>query len=56
MNYCYNATNRGKPKYSEENLSQCKLARTDPAARDLGLNAGFWDVRPTANHLKNWIA
>jgi hypothetical protein len=41
MNHFYNDTDREKPKYSEENLSHCKLARTCPAARDVGLNAGF---------------
>jgi hypothetical protein len=41
MTNCYKNTERGNPKYSEKNMSQCKLARTGRAARDLGLNAGF---------------
>lgn len=41
MNHCYNDIDRGKPRYSEENLSHCKLARTGPTIRDMGLNAGF---------------
>ena len=39
MNPCYSNTDMGKSKYSEENLSQCQLARSDPSARDLELNA-----------------
>jgi hypothetical protein len=46
-----NDTDRGKPKYSEENLSQCHLSTTNLTWTNLWMNMGLHNERPVTNHL-----
>jgi hypothetical protein len=49
----WNYTDRGKPKTSEKNLSQCHLSTTNPTWSDLGANPSLHNEKPATNHLSH---
>jgi hypothetical protein len=56
MEHQWNETDRGKPKYSGKNLSQCTLSTTNPTRTDRVLNLGLCGGREVANHLSHGTA
>jgi hypothetical protein len=55
MELRWNEIDRGKPKYSEKNLSQCHFVH-DKSRVDPGSNQGLRDERPATNRLSHRTA
>jgi hypothetical protein len=51
-----NEIDRGKPKTSGKNLSQCHFIHTNPTQTDPGSNPGLRGGRPAANRLSHGTA
>jgi hypothetical protein len=52
----WNDIDRGKPKNSEKNLSQCHFVHQNPTWIDPGANPGLPGERPATNHLSHGTA
>ena len=51
LRWVWNYINKGKPKYAEKNLSQCRLSTTNLTWTEVGLNSGPRRQRPANNCL-----
>jgi hypothetical protein len=56
MEHQWNEIDRGKPKYSEKNLSQCHFIHHNPTWTDPGSNLGLRDERPATYRLSHGTA
>jgi hypothetical protein len=56
MEYRWNETDRGKPKFSGRNLPQCHFVYHKPIWTDPGSNPGLRGERPATNRLSHGTA